>query len=616
MAQALEHRGPDQQKYLVLGPQGLVHTRLKIVDLSDLAAQPMHEAGVYLVFNGEIYNHEDLRKDLLARGHTFRSSSDTEVLLRGYLEYGEEVVHRIEGMFAFAILDQRKQQWLLVRDRTGEKPLFFAEMPDGVFAFASEIKALLAARIGIDRDLSFLADFLWLGAVQAPHTLYQHVRTLEPGCLLVRRQGGAIHHRRYWKLRFDERPRSFHESAEELRKTARESVRLRLRADVPVGAFLSGGLDSAAVVGLATRDLNRTIHTYSIGFDGSPETDESADAMASARHLGAIHHPITISPEEAPSPEDLIRCHDGPFSDFSSIPAWLVSRHARRDVTVALTGDGGDELFAGYPRFSSALSLERLTRPFSPLARLGRFLPRGPLRRRLKRVGSSLASRAVHSLSIFSLDLLESIAPGLDHQGASRRALARFPAQGAPLARLLEHNFDVYLPDVLCPKVDRASMAVALECRAPLLAEPILALASGLPPAHVLRVHEGLPGALRSLRVVASGLSWPPGKLLLRHAFRDLFLPELLLRPKRGFGIPITSWLQREPFACAAGVVRDPSSRIFQFLDFSRFQALLSVSSTWQKTIWSWTLLQVEIWLRTGLQELASPLPSRLRGAR
>ncbi len=601
MCAALTHRGPDAHGTWSAGQIGLAHTRLKIVDLSEAGAQPMRSSGgrALIVFNGEIYNYVELRRTLAARGATFRSTSDTEVLLAAYEEWGPDLLPRIEGMFALAIWDTARQSLFLARDRAGEKPLFWRRLPSGGAAFASEIKALRAVpSLGIERDVERIPEYLVTGYVAPPATFYRDVTHLRPAHALELRRDAPGEPAPYWQPSFDAASPapSYGEARDEIRTRMRAIVRDRLQADVPVGAFLSGGLDSASVVGVATRDLNRTVHTYSIGFD-DPSMDESRDARISARHLGSVHEEFIVGERDIPPVSLLVHHHDGPFADSSAIPTYLVSKLARARVTVAVTGDGGDEIFGGYPRFVGGMladyvprslaargreAIERLQRTplwrpgttsASPFARASRFAAaiERPLERRL-----------LHWNSVFPCEVVASLTRGRVFPTEAVRfndaVFAETEGQSS-LARMLHHNFVTYLPEDLLVKVDRCAMAVSLETRSPLLDSGLIDFVSRLPDRYKVR------GAKT--------------KRILRDTFADLLAPELLRRPKRGFGIPLVKWLSGALKAPMEAALLPERAAIWQHLERGEvlrrvFDAPLDAARAYQ--IWSlWTL---ETWLQ------------------
>jgi asparagine synthase (glutamine-hydrolysing) len=600
MARALHHRGPDASGIFCEGPIGLAHTRLKVVDLSERAAQPMRSASgrLHLTYNGEIYNHRRIRSWLEGRGARLRSSSDTEVLLEGWAEEGDRIFDRLEGMFAFGIWDSFKEELILARDRAGEKPLYYLPLPRGGIAFASEIKALRALEPVLACDPARIPEYLLHGYVPHPATLYQRVRCLEPGHFIRFGRTREIRPEPYWSPKFAAtlQPVSYEGAKEQLRHEMRRIVAERLEADVPVGAFLSGGLDSATVVGVATKDLGREVHTYSIGFD-DPSIDESKDAKASAQHLGAIHEEFIVSDADVPTIDQLVEHYDEPFADVSAIPTYLVSRMARSRVTVALTGDGGDELFGGYPRFVGGVIAERLPRVLGGLIaatgeRLSPHLP-AALRSRAERasrlaraIERPLDARMLHWISVYTPDELVRVLRS-DHREGARRASAFSErifagSEGeTPLSRMLDHNFRSYLACDLLPKVDRCSMAVALETRCPFLDSKLISLVGAMPDEFKV-----------------AGLE---RKRILRDTFSDLFAHGLLQRPKRGFAAPISRWLKGLFWREFEQAVRPQSALIKEYVDHGEVERrFFSPNVSWSliRAMQAWSLWTLEVWLR------------------
>lgn len=603
MARALRHRGPDAWGVWHEGPIGLAHTRLSIVDLSERGAQPMRDgAGArWVTYNGEIYNHKVLRERLRARGVPLRSTSDTEVLLELHALHGDAFLEQIEGMFAFALFDRERQRLLLARDRAGEKPLFYMPLARGGVAFASEIKALRAVEaLGVTADTDQIAPFLVYGYAPSPATFYRGVFQLEPAHCVSFSPGAPTPPRRYWSPSFEpRRSLPFDEAKHELRSRMRDIVRDRLDADVPVGAFLSGGLDSATVVGVATRDLGRTVHTYSIGFE-DPTMDESADARLSAQHLGSVHEEFIVTESDLPSVEMLVAHHDGPFGDSSALPTYLVSKMARSRVTVAVTGDGGDEVFGGYPRFIGGQLGElvpswagRLGQGAAQLlqrAGLGGGDPSGraPVAR-ARRFAASMARPLEHKLLHWNAIFAPDVVPSLlrpEHRTEGRGltlhndlVFGETVGQSA-LGRILHHNFRTYLPEDLLVKVDRCSMAVSLETRSPLLDSGLVEFVGSLPDSYKIR-----------------GMTT---KRLLRETFRDLLAPELLKRPKRGFGVPLWKWFDGPLAPLLDDTLRSDQARLYRYLDRDEVRRRVWSSPRLDapRAYQAWALVTLELWLR------------------
>jgi asparagine synthase (glutamine-hydrolysing) len=547
MNRTQRHRGPDGEGVHLAPGIGLAHTRLAIIDL-DGGAQPMfnEDGSVAGVYNGEIYNFRDLRDELRACGHRFRSASDTEVIVHAWEQWGEACVARLRGMFAFALWDARRKALFLARDRLGIKPLHHATLPDGQLVFASELKALLAhpdlpRRI----DPCAVADYLAYGYVPDPKSIYQGVLKLRPGHWLTWRVGQAApRQERYWHLRFAARQRlSVRRAAEELLERLEEAVALRLIADVPLGAFLSGGVDSSAVVAMMSRRSAAPVNTCSIGF-AERTHDESRFAQQVANAYGARHHVGHARVQDLDAIERLPLVYDEPFADSSAIPTLQLSRLAREVVTVALSGDGGDELFAGYRRHRWHLYEERaraalpdgIRRPL--FGALGALYPKLDWAPRPLRLKSTLAELALdpadayfQSVSIAADAVRERLyAPALrrDLQGYSGAEILRShwrETQGLhPLDQVQYADLMTYLPGDILTKVDRASMAHSLEVRVPFLDHLLVEWAATLPPG--LRLH-------------GRG-----SKFVLKAALGPYLPPAILRRRKMGFAVPLAAWLR------------------------------------------------------------------------
>ncbi len=596
----LAHRGPDTHGIAVGDTFAFAHTRLRVIDLSPAAAQPMHGAdGSVLVFNGEIYNFRELHAELEARGHRFRSRSDTEVILAGYAAFGDAVVERLDGMFAFGLWDPRRRRLLLARDRVGKKPLFY-RIGGGAttLAFASEIKALRAAGPAAELDPAGLVGLLAYGYPTPPHTLLRGVAQLPPAHRLTFEpdSGHPPRLERYYEPQLGEGPRD--ERPEpvvlaDVRRALEDAVARRMVADVPVGAFLSGGIDSTIVVGLMQRLTGTRVRTFSIGFAGDPRYDETHYARIAARAFGTDHTEHTVRATDLDLVDRLIWLHDGPFGDSSAVPTYLVSGLARQHVTVALTGDGGDELFAGYLRLAAGAITERVPAPLrTALAALGRRLPAGlpdrslpaRARRLLEASALPLGDRVVRWNSFFAMSLDTLLRPELRPHAAGVLAFHRdmFPAHDprSPLWRLLAHNFHTYLPHDLLVKADRCSMGHGLELRSPLLDTALTALCARLPDRMLVRG--------RTL------------KYALRRACADLLPPDIARRGKMGFGMPLATWFRGELAQEVRSTLLAPGARINDHVEPAAVRALLDdhLASRCDQSHQIWLLLTLERWLR------------------
>ncbi len=563
MAARLRHRGPDDEGVWVDAAVGvsLGHTRLSIIDLSPLGHQPMHSADerFTLVFNGEIYNFPELRRALEGRGCRFSGDSDTEVLVEACAAWGvEEALQRANGMFALAAWDAAEQVLWLGRDRLGEKPLYYGRV-GRCFAFASELKAMRAVPdLELTIDRGSLASFLRLGHVPAPWSIHEGVSKLRPGHLLRFDPASPydLESRPYWSAHDvaigaigDRLPEA--DAGDVLHSTLRDAVAARMVADVPLGAFLSGGIDSSTIVALMQEVSSRPVRTFTIGFPVAGY-DEAGYAGEIARHLGTDHTEMYVTPDDALEViPDLPRIYDEPFADSSQIPTFLVSRMTREHVTVALSGDGGDELFLGYDRYRWTERVDRLRRRLpEPLRKMaaGAITRRSPAQwgrttERWKRLlpgalagprGGDRLHRAAElldapGLAALYLDLMGQWDPAelLPDVAEHRHLLLRpddWPDLGDMAERLASVDLVAYLPDDILTKVDRAAMAVSLETRIPFLDPDVVELAWRMPPS-----------------VKRSG---ERGKLPLRSLLARYVPEELIERPKMGFGVPIDEWLR------------------------------------------------------------------------
>jgi len=599
MSARLAHRGPDGEGRHLEGPIGLAHRRLAIIDLSPAGHEPManEDGSLWLVFNGEVYNFRELRQRLESR-HRFHSQTDAEVVLHLYEEEGDEAVAELDGMFAFALWDARRRRLLLARDRTGKKPLFYHDGPE-LFAFASEVKGLLAhPQVPAVRDAAALPLYLAYGYVPTPGTFYERIHALPPGHTLAVTAAGAEPPRRYWQARFEDgRVASAAEAGERLLPLLRAAVARRLVADVPLGAFLSGGLDSSAVVALMAEAAPGRVRTFSIGFAGGGRYDETGFARLVAERFATDHTEFVVEPKALDLIDRLVHHHDGPFGDSSAVPTWLLCELTRTRVTVALNGDGGDEVFAGYLRLYGGALAERLPRiGFAALARLLALLPepadrRHPLRfakRFAEAAQLPLAERILRWNGYFVGDgaLVELLRPELAAHAAHARVLEHYEAplrgDGSPLARLLQLNFETYLVDDLHVKMDRMSMAHGLETRSPFLDTAVVELGAALPDA--LRMRRGV------------------GKLLLRRVMQGRLPEPILTREKQGFGAPLGAWFRSGLDGFVRERLLDPLSPLYTWLRPGPVARLVADHQAARADLSPqiWALLTLESWLRQG----------------
>jgi asparagine synthase (glutamine-hydrolysing) len=548
MTDAIRHRGPDGGGEDVLPGVGLGHRRLSIIDVEG-GAQPIgNEDGTVLTtYNGEVYNYQDRIAELVAAGHRFRTRCDTEVLVHGYEEWGAEgLLARLNGMFAFAIWDTRREELLLARDRLGEKPLYYTQTADGWLLFASELPALLAGMDGTPPlDPQAVADYFAYGYVPDPRSIHRGVFKLPAGHYLSVRRGQALPAAtRYWRPQFRDEHRGDDTAlAEELLRRFRRAVEMRLVSEVPIGAFLSGGVDSSGVVALMAQATAGPVTTCSIGF-GDPALDETGYARQVAQLYRTNHHEQRVDLDAAALVGPVAAAYGEPFADSSALPTYVVSQVARRHVTVALTGDGGDEVFAGYRRYPLHRAEERVKAllpaalrraVFGPLSRIYPQLDRAPRPLRFKATFAALAADRAHGFLRAVTALPTADAEGLFTAAFQRETggydpaelLARHAADADsddPLAVAQYMDLMTWLPGRMLVKTDRASMAHALELRAPLLDHELVDWAAGLPAAAKLR-----------------GMS---GKVILKRALEPLVPRELLYRPKQGFVMPMSDWLR------------------------------------------------------------------------
>jgi len=551
----IAHRGPDGEGYHLEGPLGLAHRRLSIIDLEG-GRQPMcnEDGSIWIVFNGEIYNYPELRENLLQKGHRFANHCDTEAIVHLYEEMGERCCEMLRGMFAFAIWDSRKKTLLLARDRIGIKPLFFGIGKDGI-AFGSELKCVRdSGLVDLQVELSAIDDLFTYFYIPGPKTIYRNIRSLAPGhCLVVK--ADEVKDIEYWDLSAEELHLPTEKDYEDqLHKLLQDSVTSHLLSDVPLGAFLSGGVDSSAVVALMSKSVSDPVMTCSIGFQ-EQEFNELDRARTVAQLFKTDHHEQVVTPEPAKILEKLAEFYDQPFPDDSAVPTYYVSRLAREQVKVVLSGDGGDENFVGYGRYPRHVFLQRLRKflpnpvrsaLFRPLAEWKDNRERHDFTTKLLRVGHQFSVGAregyLHAMTIvdadlrrriFSKELCEELRD-YDSLDVFRDIYEKAPAAD-PIRRFLYLDLKTYLVDDILTKVDRASMANSLEVRVPILDHKVVEFAYALPLSFKLR--EGR------------------GKYLLRRVMqRDIPASHLALK-KKGFTTPMSVWLRGELKAWAADVL-------------------------------------------------------------
>jgi asparagine synthase (glutamine-hydrolysing) len=607
MVEVQRHRGPDGQGQ-VIGPAGtgagrvrvgLGHARLSIIDLAG-GAQPLANAdeSLWVVFNGEIYNLQALRGRLEGHGCVFRTRSDTECLLHAYAVWGDDCVRQLRGMFAFALWDVRSQRLLLARDRLGKKPLVYAQMGSR-FVFASELQALLEVpELPVELDPGALGDYLAYGYVPAPASAYRAVRKLLPGHRLIWEQG-EVRLERYWQLDYTPKhPLSLAAALEELEARLTEATRLRLIADVPLGALLSGGVDSGTIVALMARLSGARVKTFSIGFEESG-FDELPGARRIAQRYGTDHHEMIVRPDAAAVMPQLIRHYGEPYADASALPTYYVSRLAREHVTVALNGDGGDEVFGGYDRYRAMWLTEaaRASRWGPAWAAAGGFfgaLPGVPLARRQRWArfceGARLpaASRYARWMGptpgILHDGLLDPVVAEVLRAQRTQAVEEAFEAHRhlALADAVMATDVQTYLPNDLLVKMDIASMANSLEMRSPLLDQEVVEFVARLPADWKLR------GGVQQ-------------KYLLKRFAQPLLPAQTLQAPKKGFGVPVGRWLRTSLRPWMEDLLTAPQAETRRLVRPQNLRALMAahVAGRVEGAQPLWMLMMLELWFRT-----------------
>lgn len=613
----LRYRGPDAHATHTEPGVGLGHARLSIIDVTETANQPMFDrsGSNVVVFNGEIYNFQEVRAELEQRGRRFRTQSDTEVIVEGYAEWGVEVVQRLRGMFAIALYDRRHDKLVLWRDRVGKKPLYYA-VHDGFLIFASEIKGVLGFP-GVPRmpNMEAVHEYLTFQYVPSPMTAFVGIEKLPPAHVLVLERGKTPVASPYWSLPHPSqaRARPADELREELVAHLKEATRLRMIADVPIGAFLSGGVDSSAVVAMMALSSDRPVKTFTIGFE-EQTYDERAYARAVAQRYDTDHHEMTVRPDGMSVIEQIVYHYGEPYADSSAIPTYYVSKIAREHVTVVLNGDGGDESFLGYPRYLRCREIDEPSPLPRPLARrlqsLARALPAGLDRiggmRHIRELGERLYrpySRPYEvSIAYFSDDSKNELYAGDMRRFLGRSALDRLDgyfdqARTMPLGAAWA-DVHTYLPDDLLVKVDVASMAHSLEARSPLLDHKLMEWAATIPEPQRFEGSEP--------------------KSLFKQAMEPYLPRDLLYRPKMGFGVPIDAWLRAEMREFAYDTLLGQTARNRGLFDPNAVRRLLEAHSSgenWASRIWA--LLMLELWFRMWIDPadpFAQPVAREIMG--
>ena len=602
MCRVLVHRGPDDQGLKIIGATALGMRRLSIIDVVD-GHQPMsgEDGTVTVVFNGEIYNFRELRKDLEARGHLFQTNSDTEAIVHGYEEFGPAFVNQLRGMFALAIWDEKTRTLFIARDRVGKKPLYYTTTPSGSFIFASELKALLVhPHVERHLDIEALDAYLTLGYVPDPLSIFRNIRKLPAGHSL-KFSDGRLTIDQYWDFNFNAQASGKEEDyLVELRELLDESVRMRLVADVPLGAFLSGGVDSSAVVALMARNMGQPVKTFSIGFN-EDSYSELKYARLTAKQYRTDHSEFIVTPEICQIVDELVWHFDEPFADSSAIPTYMVSKLARQHVKVVLSGDGGDELFAGYRRYL----IEQGRQAFGSVPKvirkglmepLSSRLPHGTRGRNfLHNISLNPIDRYLDSVSVFTRqnrkllytsDFAREVSDS-DFAAVRFNEYAGNVKTADDLNRLLYLDCKTYLPGDILTKVDRMSMAVSLEARAPLLDHRLVDFVTRIP--------------------VSLKLAGTQTKQIFKRAVSDLIPGEVLNRGKQGFGIPIPKWINQELRGRIRETLTDSLTRQRGYFENTYISTLLEEHERGRRDHSKalWALLMLELWHRTFLDSPA-----------
>ena len=599
MCDALRHRGPDDEGTLVEEPVALGMRRLAIIDV-DHGQQPVYneDRSIAVVFNGEIYNFGELRRGLLTRGHTFRTEGDSEVIAHLYEERGADCVQELRGMFAFAVWDRGRHRLVLARDRVGKKPLHYSITPTGII-FGSELKALLRhPAVGRNVDLEALDHYLTFQYVPAPFSILQGIRKLPPASVLVYESGEATVSR-YWQL--DPRTKTTatrEESVERTRELIREATRIRLMSERPLGAFLSGGIDSSLVVAAMAEASTGPVKTFSIGFEDE-RFDEREHARAVANAFSTEHHEFVVKPDPLTTLDSVAGAYDEPFADSSAVPSLEVARVTREHVTVALNGDGGDESFGGYTRYAYNAGVERLPLPaLRPILRAATHYipstietrsPLGRIRRAARLAEGDACDRYFGLMAYFDEDqkrqlygdAMRSAVPA-GRSSALLRELWESSTAVDVIDRMLDVDVRSYLPGDLLVKVDIATMRHSLEGRSPLLDHVLMEHAAALPSAWKVQGRRT--------------------KVLLKDVARGWLPDQVIDRPKMGFGVPIAGWLRGELRDASRDLLTDATARSRGWFDPAAVVALLDEHDAGvDHSPRLWALLMLEQWHRTWL---------------
>ena len=589
---SIEHRGPDDTGTYLNQGISLGMCRLAIVEIA-AGKQPASDAleKIHIVWNGEIYNYRELRSELEQRGVSCRDSSESEVVINLYLEFGLDFINKLNGMFAIAIHDSRDKSLHLIRDRLGKKPLWISKLNDGTLYFASEVRALMLARPDCTLRTDMVAEVMQYGYINAPLSAFNEITQVPPASVLTWHEGKTIT-KKYWEPDFDTKVQiSYKDALEVTKKLIEESVSRRLISERPLGSFLSGGYDSTIVTAYMAKLMNERVQTYSIGFH-SAQFNEAHHAKQVASHLGTNHHEEILSPDPALIVEKISKVLDQPFADSSIVPTYLLAKFARENLIVALGGDGGDEVFGGYDRYLATPVMQKLN-PFLSLARSGLKIAGQQSfgdTRKINRVGSQLSSKAslaARYSSILSLTQPDEFSTFLNPNFQTRVAefanLNQFATGNlSSFNRMIRSDLSAYLPGDLLVKVDIATMANSLELRSPMLDVNVVEWGISLPRKYKVKGFET--------------------KHILKDVARSLVPASLIDRPKMGFGIPRAEWLRTGMKELAIDTLTDTTAAQRDWFNQVEVKKVLDLHMAGQdKDNIIWPMLMLELWARTWL---------------
>ena len=597
MCKIITHRGPDEQGTIVKNAAALGMRRLSIIDLKS-GQQPIFDCSgnLAIVFNGEIYNYQTLKKDLESRGHKFKTNSDTETIVHAYEEFGADCVQHLRGMFAFAIYDFAAESLFIARDRVGKKPLFYSLTGKGNFVFGSELKVLIEhAEISKEIDFSALDSYLTFGYVPEEFCIFKNVHKLAPGHFLFFKNG-EVTTKKYWDFNYsgNSEVKTEAEYIEILREKLREAVKIRMISEVPLGAFLSGGVDSSSIVAMMSQISDAPVKTFSIGFN-EDSFDELKFARVAAKHFNTEHHEFVVTPDLVEIVDDLVWHFDEPFADSSALPTFMVSKMARDFVTVVLSGDGGDELFAGYTRYATdqkRSGLEKLPKfvRANVLRKIGESLPHGAKGKNfLYNTSLDAVDRYIDSVShfgklkkseLYSQTLRENLNGGFGGAEQIYREIADSISSENPVDKLLYLDSKTYLPSDILTKVDRMTMATSLEARVPLLDH------------ELIEFVQTIPANLK--------LKGTTTKYIFKKALEGIVPNEILYREKQGFGVPINEWINSQLKDRIHGILSEKRTLERGYFEPKYIQILLDehASKRRDNSHALWILWMLELWHR------------------